>query len=609
MSEGVEKACLRILPASGPPEDVAVESLDPGMRRRAAIHAQKLSLKTTEAFYETSPTAGRLAYLLQEYFGDKNAVYALKKALICDIEGRLEWLLVAGLLAEERGARVALPTAFALDHFLVGELARRGVALSAVELPPPTRPVAARIVRRAWRALKRVGMLLLRPVPGGLTPFGPAQRSHYRVAKLNKHGPGIRGPIRSDLFLADGKRILLGDILVILSKVYVPSLGSPDRYERLGVSCTDTDGWSMPVWHLLREVLPRFLRFNALLCLDPETSPADAYLKDVATMLVGSSLPWEAFMQHYRVDCLIDDEEFSPLHIVKTMILNRYGGRTLRLPHSMIDTPGSLLSYLHYDVFASPSEYPRLDYSSSWSAHTACVPVGQMFNDSLSDPRLQSGSEKAKTLLERLRTEGKQVLVVLTDSTFWWADNATGLPRQHDSFRIIRIALDIARERDDLVVLVKPKGGKVSFLKHPPYSDVLAPARDAGKAYVLTPEDGYGATDDYAVALQFVLPYATVCLCMSGSAVYESLAAGVPVFALPYSPSHRTSLTERLREIVVFNDEGRLRQEIEQVLDSGKWSPPEEIVNLVDPFRDGRAIERLRAIVLGAAGDGGRRGS
>lgn len=319
-------------------------------------------------------------------------------------------------------------------------------------------------------------------------------------------------------------------------------------------------------------------------------------------MLVRWALPWEAFTQHYQADYLLDDEEYSALPIVKTLVLNRHGGKTLRLPLTMPDYPGAHLAYLHYDVFASASEYPKHEYGQSWSPHTVCVPVGLMFNDALYDPRLLKGSEKTTALLERLRAEGKRILVVLTDSTFWWADGSYGMPRQHDSLRIIKIALDVAGTRDDLVVLVKPKGSGL-FLRHPPYSDVLAPAQQLGKAYVLTPQDGYGATDDYAVALQFVLPYATVCLSTVGSAVYETLAAGVPVFALadPLSYPFRTSLAQRLSGIVVFTDERKLRHELQQVLDTGKWTLLgwEEILPLADPFRDGQAIERLRAIVLG----------
>jgi hypothetical protein len=47
----------------------------------------------------------------------------------------------------------------------------------------------------------------------------------------------------------------------------------------------------MPLGHLLRRVLPRHFRFTAGLCLAPETTLVDAYLKDVATMLVRWSLP------------------------------------------------------------------------------------------------------------------------------------------------------------------------------------------------------------------------------------------------------------------------------------------------------------------------------
>jgi hypothetical protein len=290
------------------------------------------------------------------------------------------------------------------------------------------------------------------------------------------------------------------------------------------------------------------------------------------------------------VDYLLDDEEYSALDIVKTIVLNRYGSRTLRLPYVMADYPGLGLSYLHYDFFASASEYAKRDYGQSWSLHTMCVPVGQMFNDALYHPGLLRESERTRALLERLRGEGKGILLVLIDSTFWWADSSHGLPRQYESLRLIQITLDVAQGRDNLVVLVKPKGNAFPFLKHSPYSEVLTLPRQLGKAYVLTPEDGYGATDDEAVALQFVLPYATACLCPVGSAVYESLAAGIPVFALAYSISHRTALTDRLDGSVIFHDELKLRYEIDQFLDSRKWNPPalEEILNLADPFRDGQ---------------------
>lgn len=580
-------------------ERVQLRPVDDITHHRAVLQAEAMCVPITEALWREIPAAGQLARLVNLFFSDPHGEYALKKSLASDVESRLESIFTADILAQVQGEPVHLVPTSPLDQPIV-EAVRRlgtppGLAIRVWSDEPYRRAVERRWGRAGiWTLLRTLLWLGGMPLRRRLQWRTPASRPYFKVACDNKWTTGQHLGGRDDLFLVDDERIRRNDVLIICNGV------QPDRvshYRAAGVTAVSCEGLQVPVRFLLREFFPRILRFLVAAGPIGVRSSVNADLMRKAADLITGEFDFEVLLQYVRIGVLASIVEHSASHIVRTLILNCHGGRTIRLPHSQMDYPGAALAYLHYNVFCSSGEYLPTVWSSSWSPKTQAQSVGQMFNYPEDAPRNFAASDGADRLLAALRQSRRRLVTVFTGnpqssiySTMAYMDRDP-----------VALVLECCAKMDDVVILIKLKPGHPEFVDQPEVLELLDPHLASGRVHLLHQRWG---TDCSA---QFAIRHSTACVAAGGSVVVEALCLGVPILVPLVIPRHITPFVRRFMGTVFFDDPKEFQRALRATLLGEPWPRPDTsfVREWFDPFCDGRAVDRIRDLVLSLNGQGG----
>jgi hypothetical protein len=527
---------------------------------------------------------------LNRFFMDPNAEYALKKSLIVEVESFLETVFVADELACVRPDPVVLVPLCTLEQRVMDVVCEleegRKLAVKIWEHARAGRtPGRDGLISSARQIAGSILRFVAIPLIKGCSWSGPRSRPYFKVASDNKWVPNQYLGARDDLFLVDGKRFKKEDVLIVFNPRQPEAPES--RYRAEGVATIDPACLPVPLKFWLTDFMPRVLRFIGSAVPLSFSEPLSTVFLRLALQVIRSSVDFEILLQHVRIGTLTSIVEYATSHIVRTLVLNRYGGRTLRLPHSQLDCPGVVSAYLHYDLFCSSGGYLPAAWGESWSPRTRREAVGLMFNEGNGAAPQSEAAEGAEQLIKTLEREGRRLLTVFTGSNTGW-----DLAEEMD-WQTLAFVLKLCRQRDDLVVVIKPKFSHESFLEAPRFRALLDPYRGTGRVHFLHRRWGMECTSTYA------LKHSVACVAAHGSVVAEALAEGVPVFVPPF-PEHKTPWVEQLLGTVFFESFQDFEAALEASVDGAlpRSADLQLMRKWFDPYCDGRAIERMKELVL-----------
>jgi hypothetical protein len=193
--------------------------------------------------------------------------------------------------------------------------------------------------------------------------------------------------------------------------------------------------------------------------------------------------------------------------------------------------------------------------------------------------------EKREELRKALLGDDQRFLVALLDESAS-PDTYTSEAMVYDFYRV---GVELLERRPDIVIVAKPKRGKLPA--SPGVMELLAPALASGRLKVW---------DDMTMDLWHLLAASDVVVSMVMGVPYlEAICCGRAGFN--YAPSRNcTPIYNGGYGKVIFDTVGSLQQAIQQALDHPQADPAvglEGIIDDVDPYRDCRGIDRMRSFV------------
>ena len=287
-----------------------------------------------------------------------------------------------------------------------------------------------------------------------------------------------------------------------------------------------------------------------------------------------------------RFKYCVDIYEYNPLHIIRGIVFRKFGGGVARLPHSQMDTPGSALSYLAYDLFLSPGPYQTQSYSSTWRPGLRTVTTGQM----LLDHRLASKVDINDPTVREISTcldEGQSLAVFFGPSPGFGMFDVAG--------QFLGQLWPYLQERPEWTLVIKPKGSNAvfDFLENrPEFNELLDHPRVIKVSYASIGEE--------VCPSGWLIGRAEIGLSLPGSVQVEGLTQGRPF--LSYYPIVRdTTLWNKLQASGLLADN---MTNLQSMLDdfftnpSAFEAPFDWFRENFDPYCDDQALERIAAALL-----------
>lgn len=586
LGKGIMKALAR---------SKVVEPFDHEMTPQVMTRAAQLTWSATESVYRELEALGDISRAMEVFFADNSAILVLKKDLSAWIEERLRVFLGLLALAQEEDAQVVFVPADIADAAVFARLQREDllgplsppvvVSVNAFgRLQSRLKLFAFRLLALLFPLVKSVELLVKRGAR-----LRCLEKRSYKVAFHNAWGVKIAGPgFRNALFCVDGEKIRREDLLALLTR---KGPGQPQRaeYEAAGIDAVDPKALKVPLPYLVGDLSPRLWRSCLRVGFSRKTALHWKMIK-LALRIVHRAVGWELIGQHYSIGVLLNTEEHSFPHIIETMVMNRYGAKTMWLPHSQLLREGSPSLYFHYDLFASGGWYLPTAYGQSWSPRMQIVTVGIPSND---QARLRDEELAAPQVIDRVKAlKERYQLVVAFPGSF------RGHRFIHRYVALLEVLGKILDGWRDTCVLLKPKGpSQIQVLYTSPLRGLIEERTAGGRFVVLDPTWGNNRW-----LAQYLMRVSDLCISTSawnaptGGAWAEALMLGKPSFAYNPQAMFDISLLEEWKGISIFEEENRLLAAVGEVLE-GRWTMTEamreRLRHLFDPYCDGAATMRI----------------
>jgi hypothetical protein len=541
--------------------------------------AERIGVHAVEAFFRESRLACAVARALMRFFGDQEAVRSLKKGYHVSYEYRLRTLALRaeGARLDEWNDIPIVPDWHPLDRHAARDLE---AVVTGVAAPAFAVHVALTVCQFAialYQAFK-----LLRVALSWLLRYGVARCApvRCRVASPNFWNADRLGGLKE---ASNDLGIDLVDHLVFVMEC-------ADCQDVRGVFRTlDPDNLPVPRGRWIRRVVAPAIRLVA------ELVPLSLLaLRDTRCLeLVVESLRQARYGLHvWRIafnvsfESYLDITEYRAQHNIKAIVFQKFGGRLVRVPHSQMDSPGSVLSYLGYHVFLSGGDYQRETYGHSWSPRVRCLSVGLFQKD-----RRMSRSVDlsiAAAVEERLR-EGRRLAV------FFSSGLVVGRAAVLDALAALRSAVS---ETDSWVVVIKPKGMREAMYDWMESDPRLAHWLHSPCVVAVH----YDRPDIERCPVGWLIDRMDFGVCLGGSVQVEALTSGIPVFAHQLVWQD-TPYTRALVEYGFLHADGKSleRALCQYVSDPGSFKIHfDRFQQWFDPFGDDQAWVRIAGVLLGS---------
>ncbi len=406
----------------------------------------------------------------------------------------------------------------------------------------------------------------------------PVQNWRFGFDLFN-HGIDWRKPYHTS-FLYDDRQLNPRQILHVV-RDRLQDERTRRHWIEQGIPFVEAGRVPIPLPFLFHRVLGLFLggcwRLGARELLKPRAGP---FLWSAASVLF-NGIQMELLETRHRIDLFIGRDEYTVGHILRRVVYDRRGGKTVGLCHGDDTSPTASNSYISYHRFCVPGSFHREMLQRA--AHTADeIPVIGMgiYGLDVTHRHLQAG-----WIPEGYREyRGKFRILGACASSY-----------QEDFFLTRRMTLEFYRsvfrlldQHPDLLVVVRPKGEE---FKDPEFRALLS---QAGPRAVLEEQ----------VWLYDLLPALDLVVCIACSTVgLEGVMAGKPVvyfeetgcYPHPYGEMDSRLVARSARE---------LAQRVKEIL-TGRNIPDEETLDRIRSRHgllfDGKVAERFRQVICGVS--------
>lgn len=379
-----------------------------------------------------------------------------------------------------------------------------------------------------------------------------------------------------DFFLYDEEVLRPQEILhVVRGRLKDPQ--TRRYFEKQKIPFVEAGRIPIPLGYLVKRILRDFWG-GAVQLVWKEFWLADSSpFRWAATSVVFNLIRVELIEIGTITDLFVSRDEYGVSHILRTVLYDERGGRTIGFGHGDDTCPTVFNSYQTFHAFCFPGPFHEelLRWNTRFSRRTCVIGAGIYGLDG-THRRIQEG--KYPPRYAQLRKDRR--IVGAFASSF--AEDFF-LTREM-TLRFYRTILQIPKRCPDVVVVIRPKGNEFS---DPDFRQLLT---EAGKGAIL--EDWIGTYD--------LIPIFDLILCIAVSTVgLEGMMAGKPVLYLdetgfrehPYD-SYGAGLVARSPEELIAR--------ADQILSQGKFQDPE----LLDRIRrrhglrfDGKVVERFREVI------------
>ncbi len=588
-----------------------VEPLPETHRGKGRAVAYLLSVQVTEAFLAQGGTDSRAERALLTFFKDEQILQAYRKFLLQWVNETIGvWqAAVYEAQASECEKITFLPAAEHSARLLrCWRRVQRDVAPDAIEVMEDRFMFAVTRLRDfVYGCLAGVALLgrLLWLVPcQGITVRSPRPRK-FLVALHNywnvAAAAGRPWDLRSADFLVDGERVRREDLLVLISR-QVKMKERVRQYREAGIAFASLFQAPLP-WEYVTRLVPRVLKTVVHLWLPSGAIHPLLRRRTCGAILYGIRL--ESLLQHYAIGVLLNAEEDSYEAIVETVVLNKFGGATSWIPHTVVGG-GYQMGYLHFDLLPLQGWFHVRTYGVTWSKRMRVKPVGIPTNDRIGAPDAELATEAARRLVEGLRRDAKVKVV----GVFTGSYTPDGFVRQRYQ-RFLRILASLVERTANVRVVIKPKASTEwpehsFFLFEDPFRSMIEAGVKDGTIFVLDPRRDMTCTAQYLMAVSDVV-LSTGQHAAFGSAWVEAMLMGKPSYVFAPSEFRAAPFADQFFDRWIFDDKEKLVQAVVEELEvPHRGEIPGDIRNLFDPYNDGRAIERLRTEILGIVKPGFR---
>ena len=550
--------------------------------------AEKHALGLTERRYSESRGAQRAARAFSRFLADKDGERSLKKSLHIAYEARLKTLALRqdppttyGFLgfdvdSEHPLDALALEDVKGLDS---------GGKVAALKIKPRTRLLhfLAAVVYGLGFLGKAIIILICRSAP-------VVEPIHCRVATPNHWHKSRYIPL---LEAARSVAPWTSD-----SMLFVVEKPSNDSVGDLGIRMLrlNTDlrvprrDWAKKV------ALPaiRLLLSNMVNAARSVGDPVAMEASFQSMRLAKQSLLYWQIAMNVHCRFFLDIGDYTPDHVLKRIILAKFGTKMVRWPGSQSDTYSSITSYLAFDIYFSGGVYQQNTFGCSWSDRVKVLPIGSpQF-----DIRMLSG-ERLDPEYERLvtdRIERGQKLAAY----FGTSPIAPMEPIELDS---LLAACRQTAQAEDWFLVIKPKGASSSLAE--------AAAKDTRFEDYLNHPDIIWV--EYPPDMEERCPSGWLIEKMAfgvgdqGSVMTEALSRRKPYFAY-YPIAFPTPLRERLlKDGFFFTKSQDLEHAVSRAIndfpDFRKPSEYDYYVANFGHFEDNSSLDRLTEFLFGENGD------
>jgi hypothetical protein len=538
--------------------------------------AQQFGLDATERFFASSASARSVSRAMQRFLGDPEAERALKKGYHVRQEHRAR---ILALRQDPPFGPVAVPNGrHPIDRTTAKEMVHAGLLPDpfSVQIPVTARVLSA-ISPWAWAVIFLCKALAVFCFAGG----GQERQSSLFAS----HGflkPQVFEHLCNAIRASESTDPELEPLTIVNDATASVEL------DPAIAKCVDAESLRVPRGRWFQLVLAPGLILVAQVLWVAIRHCGDARALLVAALALRQAslvIPvWKIGLNvHFRY--FLDIVEYNEMHVLKGIVFRKFGGAIARWPTSSIDSPGSITSYLGYDLFLSSGPYQAENYSATWSPECRSVSVGFLHKD----PRFGSGTDVAvhyEQEITRRVDEGKRLIALFGSSDA--ATQCFGPPMVEMLVRV----MEAIRNREDYFVVIKPKGRKGEYLHATLENDSRLRDWISGSRVVSV---HYDETDTEVCGAGWLIDKMSVGVGNAGTVMTEALTYARPYIAY-YPVIAKTPATEKLRQSGLLHDD---LDSFENVLNIAIESPgsidvPVDWVRQnFDPFDGKYALERV----------------
>lgn len=338
-----------------------------------------------------TPVYRRLERLLQS----DAIMLALKKGLANYVKDRIQFCKIIARLAKEPGIRVIVAPAHYDDFALLSRCLEN--TEGCVTIPEELQRVGARrdrlhVFRYFFFALAGIPVRLTRHALKTFTPL-TLTRPRPKPVKWAKHivagfseSRTAREAVRRDDELEDDHEFAPVHFLYVLHIWRYPAKQLSrwrDHLKLIGARFVDTWRLRMPLGFYLQRKIPAGVQ-RLLWCWESLKRPGQSRLCEIAHTLVESYVEAHLFMQYYRPKVFDIRDDYLIGHIVRTIVFNRYGCKTIGLHHGAYASLGlnPYIAYTYADTFCAygPAYFDWI-WMGTWSHNRRQAIIGVERND------------------------------------------------------------------------------------------------------------------------------------------------------------------------------------------------------------------------------------